>query len=281
MRLIFIIISLVLITTVSKSQMFVNFGADITYACDSVLVSFYDSSAAFGGITQWHWDFGNNKTDTVKNPTCLYDTAGVYTVKLVISSPTQTDSLIKTNYIIVRKKPIADFIIKTNPDYYLNDTLILASYYYFLSDNSIEDTLEYKYSWDFNTSTFVDSTKKLIYKFSKAGNYKIGMIINADYGCVDTVYKSIDVTDDLIIPTIFTPNGDGVNDVFYIRTNGHDIYTIEIYNRYGTIVYKYSAKQIYWDGRTPAGVDVDDGTYYYVISSENGKSKAGYFLINR
>ena len=102
MKFIFIIISLVLITSVSKSQMFVNFGADTTYACDSVLVSFYDSSAAFGGITKWRWDFGNNKTDTIKNPTCLYDTAGVYTVKLVISSPTQTDSLIKTNYIIVK-----------------------------------------------------------------------------------------------------------------------------------------------------------------------------------
>ncbi len=276
-----IIIILVLFVLSAKSQMFVNFGADTTYACDSVLVSFKDSSAAFGGITKWHWDFGNNKTDSVKNPICFYDTSGVYTVKLKVWSPTQVDSLIKKNYIIVRKKPTASFTINPNPDYYLNDTLILASYYYLLSDNSIKDTLEYKYSWDFNTGTFTDSTAKLVYKFSKAGNYKIGMIINANYGCIDTTYKTIDVTDDLIVPTVFTPNGDGVNDVFYIKTNGNDIYTIEIYNRYGTIVYKYSAKQIYWDGRTSAGVSVDDGTYYYVISSENGQSKAGYFLINR
>lgn len=281
MKKLIFFISLLIIAYSSKSQIYVNFGADTTYACDSVFVHFHDSSIAVGGINKWFWDFGNNTTDTLKNPTCFYDTAGVYTVKLIVWSPTKTDSIIKTNYIIVRQKPIADFIIKPNPDYYLNDTLILASYYYYIADNSFEDSLTYKYKWDFNTGVFIDSTQKLVYRFSKAGNFNIGMIINANYGCVDTVYKSIDVTDDLIVPTVFTPNGDGVNDVFYIRTNGNTYYTIEIYSRYGTIVYKYTAKEIYWDGRTSAGKEVEDGTYYYVISSENGQSKAGYFLLNR
>lgn len=64
------------------------------------------------------------------------------------------------------------------------------------------------------------------------------------------------------IPNIFTPNNDGINDVFRIRTNGVTALTVSIYNRYGGLVYRYFGLNGTWDGRSHAGEPCVDGTYF-------------------
>jgi gliding motility-associated-like protein len=71
------------------------------------------------------------------------------------------------------------------------------------------------------------------------------------------------------IPNIFTPNGDGVNDIFQIRAEGYQQLECTILNRYGHPVYKYFGVNGSWDGYTHAGVKVSAGTYYVYLSLVN------------
>lgn len=66
------------------------------------------------------------------------------------------------------------------------------------------------------------------------------------------------------IPNVFTPNNDGINDVFQIKTFGVEALTVTIYNRYGGVVYRYFGINGTWDGHTHAGEPCVDGVYLIV-----------------
>ena len=73
-------------------------------------------------------------------------------------------------------------------------------------------------------------------------------------------------TASVVVPNIFTPNNDGINDVFrptYTNVKSVNGY---IYNRWGEILFQWWGLNGYWDGYTfPAGVRVPEGTYYYIV----------------
>jgi len=77
------------------------------------------------------------------------------------------------------------------------------------------------------------------------------------------------------IPNVFTPNNDGVNDLFEIRTEGYTTLKCTIFNRYGSVVYRYFGLNGNWDGRTHAGMECVQGTYFVVIelTTESGEVK--------
>lgn len=69
-----------------------------------------------------------------------------------------------------------------------------------------------------------------------------------------------------LIPNIFTPNRDGINDVLRFTTCSK-IQKISVYNRWGNEVYT-SDNTNYWDGRTTSGEFCNDGTYFYIVQTE-------------
>lgn len=82
---------------------------------------------------------------------------------------------------------------------------------------------------------------------------------------------------EVIIPDIFTPNNDNVNDEWKIKLpNGFKLKTVAVYNRWGTLVYtiddtvlsseKSKVNVINWDGRTNSGLECSEGVYFYVIN---------------
>jgi gliding motility-associated-like protein len=94
---------------------------------------------------------------------------------------------------------------------------------------------------------------------------------------------------DVVIPEAFTPDGDGINDVFVIE--GIELYpnnTISIFNRWGVLVYQESNYQNNWNGTTQStftlgGQDLPTATYYYVFDSmdENVGVLKGYIYLQR
>lgn len=93
---------------------------------------------------------------------------------------------------------------------------------------------------------------------------------------------------EFFIPDGFSPNGDGINDLFVIR--GIEMYpqnSIAIYNRWGNIVYKASPYQNKWDGRSIFGLIIDGdelpvSTYFYLFDFGNGmKIIKGTIYLNR
>ena len=85
-------------------------------------------------------------------------------------------------------------------------------------------------------------------------------------------------TQDVVtIPNIFTPNGDGDNDIFIIRgTDAFDELTCTIFNRHGEPVYRFYGINGSWDGYTHAGVKVSAGVYfvYLEVNNSDGSSAA-------
>lgn len=262
----------------SFGQIAVNFSADTTYVCEGYPLQFNDQSSGYN-VYKWHWDFGDGGIDSVQNPIHIYNTAGSYTVTLTASSisppaDTSTGTKIKTNYINVRQIPVADFSY--------TDTLFLPSYlYYFSSIVTNNDELPYHYFWNFDELNFQLGDTVAIHTFPKEGNFSVSLIIEAGAGCVDTITKVISVKDALEVPNVFSPNGDGQNDVFVVKTNGANEFLLEIFNRWGAIIYSQTAKRLQWDGRSSAGVKLPAGIYYYHITSPDVKeySKAGAILL--
>ena len=79
------------------------------------------------------------------------------------------------------------------------------------------------------------------------------------------------------IPNVFTPNGDGINDVFEINLTGYSTVKCSIFNRYGGLVYQYYGAKGFWDGRSHAGMECTDGTYFVILELEiEGGEKITY-----
>lgn len=117
--------------------------------------------------------------------------------------------------------------------------------------------------------------------FENIGKYPIMLVQRTDRGCVDTVIKIIEVIDEMniFIPNSFTPNGDGVNDVFSIKGLGIKLegFSMELFDRWGHLMYFTKDVTKGWDG-TVKGQPAQDGVYIYKIKAVgvNGEGKKEY-----
>lgn len=91
--------------------------------------------------------------------------------------------------------------------------------------------------------------------------------INGCFG-YDTVKVSAFEASPIVIPNVFSPNGDGINDYFTI--SGDCIKSVEkkIFNRWGMLIFSSNLINEVWDGRTTSGVQATSGTYFYIINVE-------------
>jgi gliding motility-associated-like protein len=139
------------------------------------------------------------------------------------------------------------------------------------------------YRWEYGDNSFdttdVPETEHL---YTEAGLYDVSFKMWDEAGCSDsaTLYN-VEVLDSLFVPNVFTPNNDGVNDIFYIYSNGYTEFTLKVYNRWGNMVYSTTAPVIYWDGKTTSGIELNTGVYYYTLESvskaDNKRKQTGFF----
>ena len=95
-----------------------------------------------------------------------------------------------------------------------------------------------------------------------------------EFGCADTAEKMIRINADYImyIPNTFTPNGDGLNDIFIPKGYGIDVtnYKFWIFDRWGDLIFQSSNPSIGWDGRANEGKDpVQIDTYVWKIALDD------------
>jgi gliding motility-associated-like protein len=85
-----------------------------------------------------------------------------------------------------------------------------------------------------------------------------------------------DTTPPVIIPNIFSPNGDNVNDLFTIKGKGLTYFDCVVYDRWGIEMYSWSDISGGWDGKNQAnGKSVSDGTYYVLVTYIDKRGKLG------
>jgi gliding motility-associated-like protein len=97
-------------------------------------------------------------------------------------------------------------------------------------------------------------------------------------GCVSTDEVFVKVLKTPTIPNTFSPNGDGIHDQWEIKyLNTYPGCTVDIYNRYGQLVFHSNGYTKPWDG-TLNGNPLPAGTYYYIINPKNGRKQMSGFV---
>lgn len=86
---------------------------------------------------------------------------------------------------------------------------------------------------------------------------------------------------DIWVPEAITPNGDGVNDYLEVKGIENSENHVQIFNRWGQLVYEQSNYQNDWDGYSSDGVMLEDETYFYIIKVNNDRIFNGYIVLKR
>lgn len=232
-----------------------------------------------GAVVNWYSDLsgtvllqGNSST---YNPTPTSNGVYTYYAQATLNGCTSTLTPVSAGYFNVNAIASADV--------YTGNAPLSVNF----SNSSTGVTSSDTYSWIFgdNTGTSVINPNHI---FGSGGTYTVILTVTDDEsGCSDTASLTIRVEDDLIIvvPNVFTPNGDGVNDLFHIKISGAKEAEGYIYNRWGQLMYKWDALNLSWDGKALNGENCPDANYFYIIKVIDNKDKKhefpGYTLIVR
>nr|MBC7612131.1 gliding motility-associated C-terminal domain-containing protein [Pseudopedobacter sp.] len=182
--------------------------------------------------------------------------SGIYTLKYTEEPCSGSANTIE---IKVLKKPIANFEIDPTPDQ------LYSAPIQFNFVNSSKNATGYLWNFgDGETSTAVSPS----HTYTKSGRYLISLV-SYNQQCADTltlpVLKILE-EGHVLVPNAFTPNGDGNNDQFNVLIANLKTYHIDIFNRYGSIVFSSDRIIDSWDG-TYKGKTMPVGVYYFIISA--------------
>lgn len=105
------------------------------------------------------------------------------------------------------------------------------------------------------------------FTYDVPGDYLAVLVGESEQGCRDTAKQKLTVIEGLEISDAFSPNGDGVNDLFLLKNGGLQDFSLQIFDRWGNTVFETTQSQTFWDGRTPSGNLVPAGTYFFVLKA--------------
>lgn len=212
------------------------------------------------------WTYGDGPaTGTGFTSSHIYQDPGYYSVTLnVIDNNGCSASATKTNLIYVSGNPIADFITSADSMSILEPGVQLTD----MSQSAV--------AWIWTFDTLGTSTKQnpaYLFPASDTGTYFIQLKVTNEYGCEDSIIKYVKVYPEgtIYLPNAFSPNGDGLNDVFipvgdHIHREG---YSMQIYDRWGNLVFSTSDPSKGWDGRINGSSEAMQEVYVYKITAIN------------
>ncbi len=207
----------------------------------------------------YFWDFGDGGTSNEENPNHVYLNPGQYTVTLkIVTVEGCVDTLVETQVgiVVVHPNPVADFtvdIVQTdicNADITFTDHSIGAlTYFYWFDDGDA-----------------VSTAQNPVYTYTTAGTHYPIQIVKNEFLCQDTARQKVMIEPfPIYIPNTFTPDGNMFNNVFQAVLALEPIeWKMEIFNRWGELLFETTEPYDYWDG-TYKGTMVQDGTYAYKV----------------
>jgi len=250
-----------------------EFSTTPTAQCMPACFSFKNlSTISSGAISQYEWTFGNGDSELTKTPVYCYSKPGTYTITLTVTSDSGCSAtLTKDNYITVYSNPNASFTATPQP------TTIMQPTIQFTDQSTDAYGIAYWW-WTFGVpgNDTVSNLQNPTYSYWDTGTFCPTEVVMNIHGCVDTTTNCIVINPifELYIPSAFSPNGDGKNDVFMAR--GNDVKTFEMYifDRWGMQLFHSTDINIGWDGTVKSGGSIcQQDTYVYMIKATDSKNK--------
>lgn len=233
---------------------------DPTSGCGPLCVTFANSTPNTASVL---WNFGDNTTSTSASPVHCF-TTGTYNISLTITDVNGcVGSSTLNNYVTVYPDPVADFTASPMV------TTALAPNINFI-DQSLGATA---WSWTFGDVLSSGSTlQNPSFTYQDTGTFMVELAIVNSFGCVDTIEYPIIVKEDyaIYVPNTFTPNGDGINDVFMPYGIGIDPDRFEmfIFDRWGNLIYQTRDITKGWDGKVQGHPNLSQiDTYVWKITT--------------
>ena len=226
--------------------------------CLGMTVSFIENTT--DGIA-FQWDFGDGSpVSNEANPSHTYEQAGSYVVTLTTIGVGGCEASVSSTTVNVSGNSFADFT--SNPIVDQRLALPQASVNFAdLSQNA------QSWFWDFGDGK-ISTEKDPAHSFEQAGSYTVSLTVTDQNGCTSTIsYGPYEVFEpEVMIPNVFTPNQDGVNDAFKVDYNGNELFNMVVFDRWGRQFYQADAPDKPWDGTDSEGNPAQEGVYYYSVS---------------
>ncbi|MGZ3884266.1 MAG: T9SS type B sorting domain-containing protein, partial [Bacteroidia bacterium] len=201
----------------------------------------FENTTTGGNPQTIHWYFPGGKPDTStsKFPVICYNVPGTYTVSMGVKNPYGYDSVIYKKYIVVVDTPntkgLRDTCIRFGQSVQLQGTQ--ATYYTWSSPTS-PNYLSCTHC-AYTTATPTANIKYVLTGYnSKKCKYNDTVDVCVIFDCGE-----------MFVPNAFSPNGDGVNDVLYVRGKCLSNFTFQIFSRWGEKVFETNSQEVGWDGR--------------------------------
>jgi trimeric autotransporter adhesin len=241
----------------------VAFTNDTTLTCSVPKVNFTNLSV-YDPFSVFEWTFGDGGTSNAPNPSHLYFNPGTYPVSLTITTPAGcTNSTSQNVSVVFFPLPVADFV--TSPP----STNVFNGKVGFVDRSSHAVS----WMWDFGDGARSHEQNPSHY-YNEVGDYLVTLYITNIAGCED-VHQEIININPYYIPNAFTPNGDGVNDMFFYSGYQLDVssYNMKIFNRWGQLVFTGAGENDNWNGMSDDGQPAPAGTYVYrlIVKTRGGK----------
>ncbi len=230
-----------------------------TSGCADLTVAFLENTT---NAEAFIWDFGDGSpVSNLTNPVHTYDTPGTYAASLTALGPDGCSST--SNPVAIRVTPPVVAAFQT--DVLKTDTLQIPEATIQFTDQSLNAT---EWLWAFGDGNYSTEASPA-HDYWKPGTYDITLTANDEFGCSDqfTLGSFVVLNPELFIPNVFSPNNDGINDVYRIIYTGLEPHELIIFDRWGKEIYQANTVEKVWNGRLLNGNQAPEGVYFYVFKA--------------
>jgi gliding motility-associated-like protein len=215
----------------------------------------------------YFWSGPSGFSSNVRKPVIGYPTevnSGTYEIIKIANGCSSVATSID---VVINPAPVSLFYALPEEVSILNPVIEFSS--------QASTGTDIQYLWDFddnnNSTDFSPS-----HSYADTGTYHVKYkVTNSITGCESETEKTVIVTPyfRMYIPSAFSPNGDGLNDIFEIYGDAIDEYNLNIYDRWGGSVYQSNSIKWPWEGKINGIYDAPQGAYVYVIKVKDVKGK--------
>jgi gliding motility-associated-like protein len=238
--------------------------------CDPALVPFINlSQPGSGTLMTYQWDLDGGLTTGDANPTSVYYN-GTFSATLIVTNAFNCSDTITKPFVVLPTPQVVPTFSPQNPN--MLDPLVT------FIDASQPDIISRQWTIIGETS----STDSIFsYYFNRAGNYTGVLVVTNSSGCTDSIQFPIRIKDEtsIYIPNAFTPNGDGLNELFTAYGVNWRTFQMWIFDRWGQELYFSNDPEKGWNGLDPAtGEALAQGVYVYRIRIVDNSNRPKVFL---